>query len=81
MREKLLYIILGIFITISIAANSNTLFEIKPKLPKTVFVKECRSEEAVIYIKDYSRKGYIFKSFTSGAYYDYDGLLIMEKYE
>lgn len=80
MKNNLLTFLLGGFVFVSLAASTTNLITIKPAMPKSVISVECRSESAVNIISKYTAKGYVFKSFTAGAYYDYDGLLVMEKY-
>ena len=82
MKNNILTFLLGVFVTISIAATtSNTeLFIVKPATPKVIITIETRSENVQFYINKYHKLGYVIKSFYPGAYYDYDGLLIMEKY-
>ena len=77
-----LIFLLGIFVTISIAATtSNTeLFTIKPAIPKAIVTVEVRSENVQFYVSKYHKLGYVIKDFYPGAYYDNDGLLILEKY-
>ena len=82
MKNNILIFLLGVFVTISIAAtSSNTgLFAIKPVTPKVIITVETRSENVQYYVNKYHKLGYVVKDFYPGAYYDYDGLLILEKY-
>lgn len=83
MKRTTLSFLLGCCFIILLSAtgvSKSELFTVKPATPKSIFVIECRSIYAVDYIKKYTKLGYVVKSFTAGAYYDYDGLLVLEKY-
>ena len=81
MKNNILIFLLGIFVTISIAASiPNTgLLTVKPATPKSVFVTVTYNSEAEKYIKEYVKKGYIFKSFNAPGTNNY-GVLVLEKY-
>lgn len=57
-----------------------TAQDILPAQPKYVIAVSCKAENASKYILSYTKQGYIVKSYTAGAHYNYDGLLVMEKY-
>ena len=80
MKNSILLFLLGVFITISIAATvPNTgLLTVKPATPKSVFTIVCYNDEAVKYIKVMSQKGYKYINF-SGVNSS-NGVLVMEKY-
>ena len=80
MKNSILIFLLGVFVTISIAATvPNTgLLTVKPATPKSVFTIVCYNYEAVKYIKAMSQKGYKYINF-SGVNLGY-GVLVMEKY-
>jgi hypothetical protein len=82
MKNNILIFLLGIFVIISIAATipNTELFTVKPATPKVTIVIETRSENVQFYVNKYRKLGYVIKDFYPGAYYDYDGLLMMEKY-
>ena len=82
MKNSILLFLLGIFVTISIAAtvHNTELFTIKPATPKVIVTVEVRSKNVQFYVSKYHKLGYVIKDFYPGAYYDYDGLLILEKY-
>ena len=82
MKNSILLFLLGIFVTISIAATiPNTgIFTVKSAVPKVIITVETRSENVQYYVNKYHKLGYVVKDFYPGAYYDYDGLLILEKY-
>ncbi len=80
MKNSILLFLLGVFVTISIAASiPNTgLLTVKPATPKSVFTIVCYNDEAVKYIKVMSQKGYKYINF-SGVNSS-NGVLVMEKY-
>ena len=82
MKNSILIFLLGVFVTISIAATvPNTgLLTIKPATPKVIITVETRSENVQFYVNKYHKLGYVVKDFYPGSYYDYNGLLVLEKY-
>lgn len=80
MKNSILLFLLGVFVTISVAATvPNTgLLTVKPATPKSVFTIVCYNDEAVKYIKVMSQKGYKYINF-SGVNSS-NGVLVMEKY-
>ena len=80
MKNNILIFLLGIFVTISIAATvPNTgLFTIKPATPKSVVVETFyMPSQAKFFIKQKIREGYIYKSaYAESSYW----LIVMEKY-
>ena len=81
MKNNILIFLLGVFVTISIAATvpNTELLTVKPATPKSVFTILCyNNDEAVRYIEVMSQKGYKYISF-SGANSS-NGVLVMEKY-
>ena len=81
MKKHLISFALGALTFMCIGATIvDNIMTVKPAVPKSVFAITCEAKEAVSYIGVYTKKGYIVKSFTSGAHYDYDCVLIMEKY-
>lgn len=81
MKNNISMFFLGIVASICIGAgvSNSELLTVKPATPKDVMTKLVYLGEAEVLIKDYSKKGYILKSF-SGYGKTYHGLLIMEKY-
>ena len=79
MKHNILTFLLGVFVTISIAATTTDLMTVKPATPKSVVIIECRSSYVNEYAKPYIKQGYQVE-YVAGAYYDYDGLLILRKY-
>lgn len=81
MKNSILLFLLGVFVTISIAATiPNTgILTVKPATPKSVFITVTHNNEAEKYIKEYVKKGYIFKSFNATGTSNY-GVLVLEKY-
>lgn len=75
---KSLIIGAGIFALFAFTAQDILTF--KPAQPKSVIAVPCVPGNAIKYILSYTKQGYIVKSYTAGARYDYDGLLVMEKY-
>ena len=82
MKNSILLFLLGIFVTISIAATiPNTgLLTIKPATPKSVisFYEYSTDPESVVdKINKYSKNGYIVKEMVGS---DYSYIIVMEKY-
>ncbi len=78
--KSLFYFMLGLCLIILTSATTVSVMTIKPATPKSTITIECRSHNVQSHIIKYSKSGYIFKNFIAGAYYDYDGLLVLEKY-
>jgi len=79
MKNTILIFLLGIFVTISIAATvPNTFMTIKPALPKyTVCSGRLYTEDVMSFVVKYTEKGYITKTCVG----DHLGIVvIMEKY-
>jgi len=77
MKQSILYFLLGIFITISIASTTNIITTIKPSIPKDVYIQEFNSySELHNIIQQKNKEGYIVKTITM----KYSGCIIMEKY-
>ena len=82
MKNNILIFLLGIFVTISIAATvPNTgLLTVKPATPKSVisFYGYRASPESVVdKINKYSKYGYVVKEMVGS---DYTYIIVMEKY-
>ena len=82
MKNSILLFLLGIFVTISIAATiPNTgLLTIKPATPKSVisfYEYRAYPESVVDKINKYSKNGYIVKEMVGS---DYNYIIVMEKY-
>ena len=82
MKNNILLFLLGIFVTISIAATiPNTgLLTIKPATPKSVisfYGYRAYPESVVDKINKYSNYGYIVKEMVGS---DYSYIIVMEKY-
>ena len=80
MKNSILLFLLGIFVTISIAATiPNTgLLTIKPATPKSVIsFYEYSPYSVVDKINKYSKNGYIVKEMVGS---DYNYIIVMEKY-
>ena len=82
MKNSILLFLLGIFVTISIAATiPNTgLLTIKPATPKSVisfYGYRAHPEPVVDKINKYSKHGYIVKEIISS---NYTYIIVMEKY-
>ena len=84
MKNNILTFLLGIFVTISIAATiPNTgLFTVKPATPKSIIVFTGRGYDIANFIKINSSKGYVVKHFSTltGVNGIPGDLVIMEKY-
>lgn len=80
MKIDIKTMLLTIGVCILFAFSTGDILTIKPATPTQVMAVRCDSDDAAKYVLMYAAKGYIVKSFTSGAHYDYDGLLVMEKY-
>ena len=78
MKNSILLFLLGIFVTISIAATAVTnIVRVKPVVPKEIYVQEFSSYSELNNIIQSKRKeGYIVKTITM----KYSGCIIMEKY-
>lgn len=82
MKNNILIFLLGIFVTISIAATiPNTgLLTVKPATPKSVisfYGYRASPEEVVNKINKYSKYGYVVKEMVGS---DYSYIIVMEKY-
>ena len=82
MKNNILTFLLGIFVTISIAATvPNTgILTIKPVTPKSVisfYGYRASPEEVVNKINKYSKYGYVVKEMVGS---DYTYIIVMEKY-
>ena len=82
MKNSILLFLLGIFVTISIAATiPNTgLLTIKPATPKSVisfYGYRAYPESVVAKINKYFKNGYIVKEMVGS---DYTYIIVMEKY-
>jgi hypothetical protein len=76
-KQSILYFLLGIFITISIASTTNIITTIKPSIPKDVYIQEFSSySELYNIIQQKNKERYIVKTTTM----KYSGCIIMEKY-
>lgn len=80
MKIDIKTMILTLGVCILFAFTTTDIFTIKPAMPTQVMTVKCHSADAAYFILKYAAKGYIVKSYTAGAHYDSDGLLIMEKY-
>jgi len=78
MKNSILIFLLGVFVTISIAATTTSLMTIKPAVPKSVIVKTFYiPTKAELFIKQKIKEGYIYKSaYAENSYW----LVVMEKY-
>ena len=82
MKNNILTFLLGIFVTISIAATiPNTgILTIKPVTPKSIisfYGYRASPEEVVNKINKYSKCGYVVKEMVGS---DYTYIIVMEKY-
>ena len=82
MKNSILLFLLGIFVTISIAATiPNTgILTIKPVTPKSVisfYGYQASPKEVVNKINEYSKYGYVVKEMVGS---DYTYIIVMEKY-
>lgn len=83
MKTNLLYLLLGGFMAISIAATTTDLITTKPAKPISTIAFTCsyeygRPDEQIM---KYSKMGYITKSVSSaGDHYTKQALIVMEKY-
>jgi len=80
MKNSILIFLLGVFVTISIAATvPNTgLLTFKPAVPKaTIAISGWSTKELNTNIKPYLKAGYIVKNISTG---DHARIVIMEKY-
>jgi hypothetical protein len=88
MKNNILIFLLGVFVTISIAATvPNTgLLTVKPAIPKSVIIKPIRTMsgiEIIItnYVKSMVSQGYIVKSISIIDDENFSkGVVVMEKY-
>ena len=78
--KSLFYFMLGLCLIILTSATTVSVMTIKPATPKVIITVETRSENVQFYVDKYHKLGYVVKDFYPGAYYDYDGLLVLEKY-
>ena len=84
MKNNILTFLLGIFVTISIAATvPNTgLLTVKPAVPKLIFAKSYSYDEHLQRDNDfkyYFKKGYVLKYYHTEGYNSL-ATLVMEKY-
>jgi len=78
MKNSILIFLLGVFVTISIAATSTSLMTVKPAVPKaTIAISGWSTSELNTNIKPYLKVGYIVKNISAG---DGARIVIMEKY-
>ena len=82
MKNSILIFLLGIFVTISIAATvPNTgLLTVKPATPKSIisfYGYRAHPEGVVNKINKYSKYGYVVKEMVGS---DYTYIIVMEKY-
>lgn len=80
MKLDIKSLIVGAAIFALFAFTAQDILTFKPAQPKYVVAVSCKAYTASQYILSYTKQGYIVKSFTAGAHYDWDGLLVMEKY-
>ena len=80
MKLDIKSLIVGAAIFALFAFTAQDILIFKPAQPKYVIAVSCKAENASKYILSYTKQGYIVKSYTAGAHYNYDGLLVMEKY-
>ena len=80
MRLDIKSLIIGASVFALFAFTSQDILTFKPAQPKYVLAVSCKAYTASQYILSYTKQGYIVKSYTAGAHYDWDGLLVMEKY-
>ena len=88
MKNNILIFLLGVFVTISIAATvPNGILTIKPVTPKYVLVKPfwgmySIQENMTKYVIDNVKKGYIVKTLTLDSEENgyQRGIVVMEKY-
>lgn len=84
MKNTILSFLLGIFVTVSIAATTNNLMTVKPAVPKeTVCFVSSDMIEIKSKILDYSARGYVVKAMQSNSsrYVEiYNYIVVMEKY-
>lgn len=84
MKNSILTFLLGVFVTISIAATApNTeLFTVKPATPKSIISLYDNAPKINLKILEYSKKGYIVKHLSLSI--NNNGvrvaILVMEKY-
>lgn len=78
MKNSILLFLLGIFVTISIAATTpNTgILTIKPATPKSTVILNTRNYNEW---ENYIKKGYQVKSITTGGNYNHV-YIVLEKY-
>lgn len=72
--------IIGIVVFALFAFTAQDILTFKPAQPKSVITVSCTADNVSKYILSYTKQGYIVKSYTAGARYDWNGLLVMEKY-
>ena len=82
MKNNILIFLLGVFVTISIAATvpNTELLTFKPATPKSVisfYGYKVSPEEVVNKINKYSKYGYVVKEMVGS---DYTYIIVMEKY-
>jgi len=64
---------------LSFTSIETGIITVKPALPKSVFTICCYSVQAPDYIKQYTKLGYKYHSFSGAGNSSY-GVLVMEKY-
>lgn len=78
MKEKILIFLLGVFVTISIAATTGDLMTVKPAKPVSTISEWFKfTGSAISYIDNNSKQGYQVK-LIAGT--DDEWLVVMEKY-
>lgn len=79
MKNSILIFLLGIFVTISIAATTiDSFITTKPALPKSVVVKSLYEYDIAEFTSKYIKQGYIIKSCNGAGHSHY--IVILEKY-
>jgi hypothetical protein len=61
MRTNILFFLLGIFITISIAAATSNLMMVQPAIPVSTILKNCGTLNVTEFVESKTQEGYIVK--------------------
>lgn len=61
MRNNILFFLLGIFITISVAATTSNLMMVQPAIPTSTVLKNCGTLNVAEYIDSMTSEGYQVK--------------------
>jgi len=78
MKNSILMFLLGVFVTISIAATTTDFMTVKPAKPVSVIVNEGSSMRSYDeWIIKNSQNGYVLKSLSQNPNYT---IIVMEKY-